>query len=163
MSSISLVIATAPASNIAQVLFVAGAKSSLFFLAAALVTFGMRRRAAAARHLMWMAAIMGAALLPVFGVFVPTWNVPVLTTPSSAAPSLPRTTAYERAIAPSPVSMSPAIAALRPSAPQEVRRLTTHEATGATPRVDGVFVVLLIWGAGVVWLCCLRLCSALFS
>ncbi|HEX4469994.1 MAG TPA: M56 family metallopeptidase [Gemmatimonadaceae bacterium] len=154
MSSISL----------AQALFVIGAKSSLIFLGAALVTFGMRRRAAAARHLIWLGAIAGAALLPALGALVPAWNVPVLGGPSSAAPSLLRTSAYAPAAAPIRATVSPTfapnesafsrqplgeLASASPSAPRE-------------PDIDGALAFFALWGAGAVLFMSQILFGALF-
>lgn len=175
MSSISLVIASAPARTIAHSLFVVGAKSSILFCAATLVTLGMRRRAAAARHLIWMAAIVGAALLPILAVFGPTWHVPMPATPSSASPSPSRTSAYERATAATPVTASPAIvpngsafsgepsgglASATPSVPQVVSRPTTP--TAAVPRFHGVVVFLVVWALGAVLFLARIVFSALF-
>ena len=140
MSSISLVIASAPARTLAQYLFVVGAKSSLCFLGAGLVTFGMRRRAAATRHLVWLVAIAGAALLPALGAIVPTWKMPVRAAPSSAAPSLPRASASST-IAPNDSALSRRpfgeLASATPSTPRE-------------PAIDGVLAFVVLWGAGAM-------------
>ncbi|HEV2131392.1 MAG TPA: M56 family metallopeptidase [Longimicrobiaceae bacterium] len=53
-------------------------KSSLLLLIAYGVTRSMRRSSAAARHLVWSAALGGVALLPLLTAVVPVLSVPVL-------------------------------------------------------------------------------------
>lgn len=132
-------------SSIAQYLLVVGAKSSLFFLAAALLTLGMRRRAAAGRHLIWIGAIVGAALLPVVGAFVPSWSVPVPASPRLAAPAPSPAPAYEPAAAPAPRAAARVIAPLGAPAPA-VRATTPHL------HIDVTLALLVLWAAGAVLL-----------
>jgi hypothetical protein len=87
---------------IAQYLLVVGAKSSLLFIGALLITLSMPRRAAAARHLVWIGAIVAAALLPVMGAFAPSWNVPVVSHARATASSLARAADDEHPVAVAP-------------------------------------------------------------
>ena len=160
MSSMSLVIANAPARTIAQALFVVGAKSTLLFLGAALVTLGMRRRAAAARHLIWMGAVVGAVLLPVLAAFVPSWNVPVLASPSSAPPSLPRATVREAPVAPIPAAPSHAIVYNEFELSKPLGELAS--ASPSVPHVDGGLALLVVWAAGTAFFLSQILFGALF-
>ena len=155
MSSISL------APTIATYLLVAGAKSSLLFAVAALVTLGMRRRAAAARHLIWIGAIVGAALLPVVGALLPAWNVAVLSRATAPAPS------QVRASTNGPRRSSATVA--RRDAPNDVHASATlgtlaADASGSRQEVNhspmltpashygaGVLVLLVAWTLGSLW------------
>jgi TonB family protein len=49
-------------------------KASLILAAAGVLTFLMRRRAAAERHIVWTAAIFSAALLPALRLVLPSWQ-----------------------------------------------------------------------------------------
>lgn len=53
-------------------------KGALIFVLAFLVTGLMRRRSAAARHVVWTLALAAALILPVLFVVLPGWHVPVL-------------------------------------------------------------------------------------
>ena len=162
MSSMSLV---GTGATIAQLLLVVGAKSSLLFLGAALVTLGMRRRAAAARHLMWMGAIVGAALLPAVGAFVPTWNLPVLATASSASPSLPvpaRASAYEPPSARSAAPVPRATVRNANTFPEPIGDLASATPSAPARHIDGVLTLLVLWGAGAALLMSQLLLGALF-
>src|SRR5262249_61358171 len=69
-------------------------KASAILAAAFLLTFVLRKRAAAERHLLWAVAIISAALLPMLSSILPEWR------PAFAArvvASLPRlsTTAHD--------------------------------------------------------------------
>jgi beta-lactamase regulating signal transducer with metallopeptidase domain len=159
----SLVITSAPTRAIAQYLFVVGAKSSLVLLGAALVTLGMRRRAAAARHLVWMGAIAAAALLPAVGALVPTWNVPLFASPSAAPPSLPRASAHELPAARSPSTMTDASAPNNSVFAKPLGELAS--ATASAPRethIDGTLALLVFWASGAALFLSQIVFSALF-
>ena len=49
-------------------------KASAILAIAFLLTFVMRKRAAAERHIVWVAAIISAALLPVLSFVLPGWQ-----------------------------------------------------------------------------------------
>jgi len=146
MSSISFVVGASSTITVGQYLLVVGAKSSLLFVGAALIALGMRRRAAAARHLVWIGSIVGAALLPAVGAFVPAWNVPVLSSSSAARP-LPRVSGDELRTAPTPVRVPPAPATA--AVARDVSRATALQP--ASRPVDVVLVLLAAWALGTVW------------
>jgi beta-lactamase regulating signal transducer with metallopeptidase domain len=147
------------ANSIANYLIVVVAKSSLLFLGATLITVAMRRRGAAARHLVWIGAIVGAALLPVVGALLPVWNVPVLSTARHTARVTPHPSGDDLRAAQNPASVSSpampngtalsattsgesAVATLAP----DVSRATTFQPPSL--HVDGVLVLLVVWGTG---------------
>src|SRR6266849_3717362 len=49
-------------------------KASVILAAAFCVTCFLRRRSAAERHLVWIAAIISAALLPILSLLLPVWQ-----------------------------------------------------------------------------------------
>jgi beta-lactamase regulating signal transducer with metallopeptidase domain len=58
-------------------------KGTVVLAAAGLATLALRRASAAARHLVWTLAFAGLLALPVLGVAVPRWQIPIL--PARAA------------------------------------------------------------------------------
>lgn len=52
-------------------------KSAVVFLIAGLATWGMRRRSAASRHLLWVWAFMVVGMMPLVSAFIPQRVVPV--------------------------------------------------------------------------------------
>jgi len=147
--------------TIANYLIVVVAKSSLLFLGATLITVRMRRRGAAARHLVWIGAIVGAALLPVVGALLPVWNVPVLSTARYTARVAPHPSEDDLRAAQNPASVSsPAMpngASLSATMSGESAAATrAPDASRATTfqhpslHVDGVLVLLVVWGTGTV-------------
>src|SRR5205814_6077 len=62
-------------------------KASVILSTAFVLTFFLRRRAAAERHIMWVAAIVSATLLPFFSFVLPSWQ-PGFARFASALPTL---------------------------------------------------------------------------
>jgi beta-lactamase regulating signal transducer with metallopeptidase domain len=62
-------------------------KGTVVLAAAALATLALRRASAAARHLVWTLAFAGLLALPVLGLAVPRWQIPILPA-REALPSL---------------------------------------------------------------------------
>ena len=65
-------------------------KGSVILAAAYLLTFLLRRRSAAERHIIWVAAIVSAFLLPAFSVVLPAWQPAFAARFTSALPLLAR-------------------------------------------------------------------------
>jgi TonB family protein len=63
-------------------------KASIILAAAGVLTFLMRRRAAAERHIVWVAAIFSAALLPLFSLVLPPWQPAFAARLASSLPAL---------------------------------------------------------------------------
>ncbi len=59
-------------------------KATVLLLAAALAGLALRRRSAAARHLVWTAALLGALAVPVVSRSIPTWSLAVSVPPALA-------------------------------------------------------------------------------
>ena len=142
---------------IAQYLSVVVAKSSLLLLSAAIITVGMRRRGAAARHLVWIGAILGAALLPVLGAVGPVWNVAVL----SAAPALKDEQQIfpfaqddkQKQILPFVPSVLEGTRFARDDksfAPADKQKQVPNGAPRGSAHIDSVTVLLLVWAAGAL-------------
>jgi carboxyl-terminal processing protease len=53
------------------------AKAVVVFAVAGLAALALRRRMAAARHLVWSVAVAGTAILPVLSAVLPGWQIPV--------------------------------------------------------------------------------------
>jgi len=64
-------------------------KSSAILLAGLLVTWMLQRRSAAERHMVWAAAIISAALLPVLSFVLPAWQSGLARQVAAALPSMP--------------------------------------------------------------------------
>src|SRR5258705_9081745 len=74
----------------------AALRGVVVFLVALAVTRAMRRRTAAARHLVWVGAIVVQLALPLFALWGPQWQVVVPTAVSSVLPiTLPERRADE--------------------------------------------------------------------
>jgi len=68
----------ASAGRVLPILAEAAVKSTILLAAAAILSVAMRNRAAAARHLVWTGALIGAVLLPFLGAIAPQWRIAVL-------------------------------------------------------------------------------------
>jgi TonB family protein len=63
-------------------------KASVILATAYVLTFFMRRRAASERHIVWVAAILSASLLPVFSFVLPPWQPTFAARLASALPTV---------------------------------------------------------------------------
>lgn len=84
-------------------------KGTVVLAAAGLATLALRRASAAARHLVWTLAFAGLLALPVLGVAVPRWQIPILPA-REALPLIPAASAE-------PVREAAAVAAAQPISP----------------------------------------------
>ncbi len=109
-------------------------RSSLVLLAALGCTALMRRRSAAARHLVWLAALAAVLLLPAARWAVPAWRVvPVPAAARAVVPPLPPAAA--------PVMAEPAVPVAEPAS------RAVPAAPVPAPR-SWAQVVLLLWATG---------------
>ena len=69
-------------------------KASLILAGTLCLVSLLRRRSAAERHMLWAAAIGSAAILPLLGVLVPTWEIDVIARVAAALPTLSDTSRY---------------------------------------------------------------------
>jgi TonB family protein len=70
-------------------------KASMILATAGVLTLLMRRRAAAERHILWVAAIFSAALLPVFSLVLPSWQPAFAARLASSLPTVLSRTAAD--------------------------------------------------------------------
>ena len=61
--------------TLAPVFADAAVRGAIVLLAALALTHLLRRRSAAARHLIWVGAVLIQLLLPLFALWGPKWNV----------------------------------------------------------------------------------------
>jgi beta-lactamase regulating signal transducer with metallopeptidase domain len=144
--------------TIAPALTDAALRGAVVFLVALAITHAMRRRTAAARHLVWVGAIVVQLALPLFALWGPQWQVAVPTAVSSVLPiTLPERRADE---VPAPATV-PRPASVQ--APEPIRLTITNEASpsiGARPtsaappapaaRLSGRAILLALWLAGAL-------------
>ena len=57
-------------------------KGSILIAAAAIASYFLRGRSAAARHAAWTAAVIGHLALPALSVLMPEWRLPLIPSPS---------------------------------------------------------------------------------
>ncbi|MFH1844731.1 MAG: M56 family metallopeptidase [bacterium] len=102
-------------------------KSSILLAVVGLVSFGLRHRSAATRHLLWTLGVAGVLVLPLLTAVLPDWRLPIL--PDLDLASVTRVAEAEVSWAPGPVGLldESAIAA-SPSPP-----VVSQTAVVATP------------------------------
>ena len=130
-------------STLPAVVLDAAVRGTFILLAALAGTALMRRTSAAARHLVWLAALAALLLLPAARAVVPEWRVLPVPSAVLAAPPAPATRAAE-AQAPSidpSAAAAPAAEVVAAPAPAPLRL-----------PVDWKTLALLVWGAGAALL-----------
>jgi HEAT repeat protein/beta-lactamase regulating signal transducer with metallopeptidase domain len=126
------------------------AKATLLLALAALSSALLRRRSAAARHLVWTLALLAILALPVFSIALPRWQVPLLrlaadnaapaSGPVIGAPPLRRNTEPAPTVEPAPPSSERSAIAASAS---------SHAASGfSLNAVAWPALLLLLWIAG---------------
>jgi len=120
------------------------AKATLLFAAAGLASFALRRRSAAARHMIWTLALLSVLVLPVLSIALPHWQLPIVTiageAPQLPAPSFQLPT-HKSDRSASPIRQTPDASATVAAAP------LTYGAP-ARPPMSWSAVLLMIWLAG---------------
>lgn len=133
-------------SNLSVVMLLA--KATIILIAALGITIAMQRASAGARHLVWLVTLGALLLVPALAAWSPL-RLAILPPPTApaAAPNLP-------AMSPSLDAATPAAAVLQ--APAEYTTPAETSVLAALKSLDGVYLVLAIWGAMVlalgVWL-----------
>ncbi|HEX2188455.1 MAG TPA: M56 family metallopeptidase, partial [Longimicrobiaceae bacterium] len=143
---------TPTAIALAALLLDAALRGSVLLLLAWGATRLVRRAPAAARHLVWCAALGGVVLLPVLGAVVPRWRVlpaaarvPAMDAPTLSAPAAPAASYPATDVVPAPLPSSVGEVATAPSVPAAMR----PESPGAP---DWRVLLLLAWAAGALLL-----------
>lgn len=72
------------------------AKATLLFAAAGFASFMLRRRSAAARHMIWTLALVSVLVLPVLSIALPRWQLPIVTLETDASRSQPPAPSVQR-------------------------------------------------------------------
>jgi beta-lactamase regulating signal transducer with metallopeptidase domain len=62
-------------------------KATILLAVAALLTTALRRRSAAARHLVWTCALLAALALPLLSFALPRWQMPIVTIEATQTPA----------------------------------------------------------------------------
>jgi HEAT repeat protein/beta-lactamase regulating signal transducer with metallopeptidase domain len=131
------------------------AKATLLFAAAGLASFVLRRRSAAARHMIWTLALLSVLVLPVLSVALPRWQLPIVTL-EREAPQLPATSVQLPADRPAPsMKRTPGASVTVAAAP------LTHVAP-ARPPMSWPAVLLMVWLAGA-FVILARLCAGILA
>jgi len=112
-------------------------KTTVLLACASLMTLGLRRASASARHAVWATVLLCALLLPLASVLLPELAVPVLPVENfDAAPSLPLTGQVRRPRTMEVVTAQPTgIQAIKPE-------------SGSTLSISQNQALLLFWGFG---------------
>jgi beta-lactamase regulating signal transducer with metallopeptidase domain len=140
------------------VLVDAAIKGLALLALAGIASFFMRRKSAAARHLVWTLAMAGLLGLPFVSVFVPKWQLPILPRRAAvaqqepAAPPLPTPSrAKAERIEPTPVTAVPLDAPVAPATPAEPTQTPQIEDTPApaTP-IPWPLLLCVAWIVGVL-------------
>src|SRR5262252_5013341 len=112
------------------------AKATFLLIAAVLATFSLRRSTAGARHLVWLAALVGVLALPVLSR-IPALQLPMLPSlfgsETVVMPGTPAPAVLETPIAAPPVMAAPAVPAMpiAPPAPATAIVITPAAASPA--------------------------------
>jgi beta-lactamase regulating signal transducer with metallopeptidase domain len=154
--------------DVAPIFVDAALRGAIVLLLALVLTYMLRRRSAAVRHLVWVGAIVVQLLLPLFAIWGPRWEVAISNRVASVLPvNLPTS----RAEAPTaseirdggPTTPAPSGGVSAPpieGAPAGGRRATTSSATAnvAAPQdntsdpapISGRLILLVLWILGAV-------------
>ena len=149
----------------------ASLKGAVLLVVAGLCALLMRRASAAARHMVWLAAVLALLLLPVLAVVLPGWRVLpqwVALEPAAAsqdrAPMADRADGTHGAYLPPPAASPAPLVPMPPAAPPPLPPLTTAVSTppapgGADSGFTATALLLPVWSAGCAVLL-LRLSAA---
>src|SRR5215470_14151720 len=110
-------------------------KSAVVVMLAWVAAWGLRRRSAASRHLVWTATAGALVALPVLSVLVPEWKV--------TSPVAVDTGVVFRVFS---VAGMPAEA----PRPTDVRQVAVPRGPGGPPHLNARAAVAAIWGAGAM-------------
>ena len=157
---------------ITPALIEAAVRGAVVLLVALVVSHLLRRRSAAARHLVWVGAIAVQLALPLFAVWGPKWNVAVPRSVASVLPMPPAPASGPPAAASplaAPLAVTPSRGATAPQAdaPAQTREVRpSPSVTGSvgaasgrpslpaqqSPAITGRTLLLLLWLAGAAFI-----------
>jgi HEAT repeat protein/beta-lactamase regulating signal transducer with metallopeptidase domain len=140
-------------------------KATLLFALAAIASIALRRRTAAARHLMWALALISALALPALSLALPRWQLPLVTVASTSVavekmsaaqpllPTGPMAPALKRTHTDRATTAAQSVAAGPAQTPVVSSRLSL-------PNISWPYALLAVWAAGAA-LVLLRLATGL--
>ena len=139
----------------------AALKGALLVLIAAVATYLLRNRSAAARHAVWTAAVIGHLAIPVFAVMLPSWRLPLLPeAPWTQGADLPLASPQSGPtnVVNAPVSSNdaPQVDSRSPSVPADANASVPATVSATTPPTEDdkapalLSIVAAIWLAGAV-------------
>ncbi|HEU0302082.1 MAG TPA: hypothetical protein VFR37_21685, partial [Longimicrobium sp.] len=134
------------------------AKGTVILAAAWIATLALRRAPASARHLAWAVGFGGLLALPVLGVALPSWQVPIL--PAEPVPAAPVEAAAPAGSAALESALETADPAPSTRAPVEARRPAAEATRGIDFSGAPGGIALLAWMTGAA-LALLRLASSI--
>ncbi len=126
------------------------AKAAVVLTGAGLLAFGLKKRAAATRHLVWSLGLAGAVLLLPMGLALPNWGLPVLVAKaeSSVARSIPASKPGRVEL---PEAASAVVRKARLDTSEVVARAERSPIQVAAPRrISPEAWLLVLWGAGTM-------------
>ncbi len=134
---------------IAPALTDAALRGAVVLVIALVLTQLLKRRSAAARHLVWVGAIVVQLLLPLFAIWGPRWELGV---PQAVGRFLP--VDVQEAGPSIPSGRQPIVVPINTVVPTEGRDLlvqsTTPPTRPATPPISGRQILLAIWAIGAI-------------
>jgi HEAT repeat protein/beta-lactamase regulating signal transducer with metallopeptidase domain len=122
------------------------AKASLLFAAAGLGSLVLRRRSAAARHMIWTLALVGVLVLPALSIALPHWQLPILTLKGDTAP-LPASS-YQLPAPSSRLPVGSSQSKRTPSVSAAVAAVPLTEAASARTPMSWSALALTVWLIG---------------
>ena len=153
---LAILLNTLPSSPAAglDLLLALSLKATVVLAGAARATLAFRRASAAARHLMWSAALLGTLALPLLAIWGPGWSVKGFDLPKLAGrvPTAPEpATAPSAASEPKPATdPTPAPAAVAPTAPTTTAPFAKPADSPPASRepLDLAGLALMVWAVG---------------
>jgi HEAT repeat protein/beta-lactamase regulating signal transducer with metallopeptidase domain len=136
------------------------AKASLLFAAAGVVSFVLRRRSAAARHMIWTLALASVLVLPALSIAMPRWQLPILTLKGESSP-LPASS-YQLPAPSSPLPVASSELKRTPSASAAVASAPPTDAVPARTRPSWSALLFAVWLIGASFILA-RLCAGVIA
>lgn len=139
------------------------AKATVVFATAGILSFALRRRSAAARHMVWTLALIGVLVLPALSMALPRWQLALVkvndrvqlsaaSSPLPAERSLPESGVSEVGSAISPIGVQPATEKHAVSSDTRERPalsvLVAPSDVAARGKISWPALLLVVWAMG---------------
>src|SRR6185503_15140473 len=132
-----------------EILLSTSLKGVLILVAAAALSFALRKASAASRHLVWSLAIASLLALPVLSFGLPSWQVPVLPFEFSAGQS--EIAAITPAMNSSQMQPPEPVAVVNPSSPLRERKPATSHVSWPVMSVNSSEQVSTVKAESFSW------------